>query len=100
MVSTAWFMLIALTPTPSTSTRGGGDPAPLAWPASGVSIDVLTLLGGHGLPQVPLDPRIGSSQAFFERHRWLPAEHFAESRIVRVPSAYALRSRHVLLLDA
>src|SRR5262249_46375559 len=56
----------------------------------------------HGVPPMYLlvDPDIRSLEAFLERDRRLPAEHFSQPGIVRIAATDTLRSRNVLLRHA
>src|SRR5262245_48603272 len=97
MVSTASSMLMALTPTPRTFTRL------VSLRTSVPPLDRVRIRGGPGrerLPDLSVDPGVGSGQPRLERDGRLPLQDLPEPGVVRVATAHSLRAGDVPLLEA
>src|SRR5688572_29143914 len=91
MTSSAVSMLIALTPTPSTSTRGIQVVRSLG--------DINRLLTAQRLRDLLFHPGVGPRDSVFQRHLRLPLEDLPKAGVVGVAPADALRAGHVPFLD-
>src|SRR5678815_1196552 len=106
IVANASAIVMALTPTPSTLTRGGASGSTTDTPCRSLSSTALRGIGrrrcrgtSQGAGHVLLDPRIGKSEALLEGNLWFPTKDLAQPGIVGVPPAHPLRTRHMFLDD-
>src|SRR6266480_3771338 len=82
-------MLIALTGTPRTSNRAGGE---LPTRSDRVSIKFLPIPIAGGGADLFLDPPVSPRQPLFERNLRLPSKHGAKAGVVGIAATDALRA--------
>src|SRR5689334_2517589 len=97
MADSACSMSIALTPTPSTSTRRGGS-ADSAATGAAVLLGDSTSEGAVGCRHAGFDPLVGTPQSLFQRDLRFPAQHLTQPGVIAVAPPYALGSGEVVPL--